>query len=107
MNLTYFLKQTDAITAQCSAEQLISFIHDVGRALPEHCRENFLKRLKAIGGKTENTSTKNAVNDSGFEEMYKLIRNNLTAIDLQEVAITGILNEEYDDWYDGSGEEFY
>ncbi len=51
MNLTNFLKQTDAITAQYSQEQLISFIHKIGRVLPEHCREDFLKRLKEAGGK--------------------------------------------------------
>ena len=31
MNLTNFLKQTDALTAQYSTEQLIAFIHDIGR----------------------------------------------------------------------------
>lgn len=107
MNLTNFLRQTDAITAQYSKEQLISFIHDFGRVVPEHCREDFLKRLKAIGGEIENTPTKDAVKDLGFEEMYKLVRNNLKTIDSQEVMINGILNEEYDEWYDDDSEEFY
>ena len=35
MNLTNFLKQTDTITAQCSREQLISLLHEIGRVLPE------------------------------------------------------------------------
>jgi len=107
MNLTNFLKQTDAITAQYSTEQLIAFIHDVGRVLPEYCREDFLKRLKAIGGITESTPTIGAVDELGFDETYKLIRNNLKTIDSQEVTINGILNEEYDDWYGDSNEEFY
>jgi len=106
MNLISFLKQTDTITAQYTTEQLISFIHDVGRVLPEHCRENFLKRLKAIGGKVENISTKDVVNDSGFYEMYNLVRNNLKTIDSQQIALNGILNAEYDDWYDDSDEMF-
>ena len=53
MNLTNFLKQTDALTAKYSKEQLVAFIHDIGRVLPEHGREDFLDRLKAAGGKSE------------------------------------------------------
>ena len=52
MNLTNFLKQTDALTAKYSKEQLVAFIHDIGRVLPEHGREDFLDRLKAAGGKS-------------------------------------------------------
>lgn len=107
MNLTNFLRQTDAITAQYSAEQLISFIHDIGRVLPEQNREDFLKRLKAAGGITETAPEKDAKNQPGFDEMYKLVREHLKTIDSQEVSIEGILNEEYDDWYDDSGEEYY
>lgn len=102
MNLTNFLKQTDEITAKYSGEQLKAFIHDIGRILPEHCREDFLRRLKAIGEKTkEKTKEEETVHE--FNESYKLIRNNLKVIDSQEVTIEGILNEEYDD----NGEEFY
>lgn len=107
MNLTNFLKQTDAITAQYSTKQLISFIHDIGRVLPESYREDFLKRLKAAGGKIDKESTKDAKNELGFNEMYKLVRNNLKIIDSQEITISSILNEEYDDWYDDCSEEFY
>lgn len=107
MNLTNFLKQTDALTAQYSAEQLASFVHDIGRVLPEHCREDFLKRLKAAGRTTEKESTKDAENELEFKDMYKLVRDNLKTIDSQEVTIGGILNEEYDDWYDDGSEEFY
>lgn len=107
MNLTNFFKQTDAITAQYSTKQLISFVHDIGRVLPESCREDFLKRLKAAGGETEKELAKDAENELGFSEMYKIVRNNLKVIDSQEVTISGILNEEYDDWYDDSDEEFY
>lgn len=107
MNLTNFLKQTDAITAQYSAAQLITFIHDIGRTLPEYCREDFLKRLKAVGGEAEKPSDKDEVKEFEFDEAYKLIRNNLKTIDSQEVTISGILNEEYDDWYDDDSEEFY
>lgn len=107
MNLTNFLNQTDTIIKQCSAEQLISFVHDLARTLPEHRREDFLKRLKAIGEETEKTSDRDKLGEFRFDEMYKHVRNNLKIIDSQEVTIVGILNEEYDDWYDDDSEEFY
>ena len=49
MNLTKFLKQTDTITSQYSTEQLMDFIHDIGRVCPEHRREDFLEMLKSAG----------------------------------------------------------
>ena len=107
MNLTSFLKQTDALTAQYSTEQLIAFIHDIGRVFPEHRREDFLKMLESVGNNTKKASNKNEAKDIDFDEMYSRIRDNLKSIDSQEVTITGILNEEYDDWYDNSSEEFY
>lgn len=108
MNLTNFLKQTDAITAQYSTDQLVSFIHEIGRVLPEHCREDFLNRLKLIGGEIEIKSNNDADNELEFSEMYKLVRHNLKIIDSLEVTINGILNEEYSYWYDDdSSEEFY
>ena len=107
MNLTNFLKQTDALTSQYSAEQLIAFIHDIGRVCPEHRREDFLEMLKFAGNRTGKASYKNEDKHIGFDEIYRHIRDNLKCIDSQEITITGILNEEYDDWYDDSDEEFY
>lgn len=107
MNLTNFLKQTDAITAQYSAEQLISFIHNIGRILPEYRREDFLERLKAIGGEKEQESAKETEGKLEFYEKYEYIKKNLTQINSQEIMLEAILNEEYDDWYDDNGEEFY
>lgn len=106
MNLTNFLKQTDVLTAQYSTEQLISFIHEIGRVLPEEYREDFLKRLKTIGEEKEKTTNKDEVKNSDFNNTYQLVRENLKKIDSQEITITGTLNEEYDDWYDDIAEEF-
>ncbi len=106
MNLVSFLKQIDAITAQYSAAQLISFIHDSGRLLPESGRDDFLKRLKAAGENTDKLSEKDNKRDSGLKNVYQRICGNLNKIDSQEVMLQGILNEEYDDWYDDDCEEF-
>lgn len=70
MNLTNFLKQTDALTAQYSTEQLASFIHAIGRGCPEHCREDFLKILKSVGNGEEKVSNKNEEKNIDFDEMY-------------------------------------
>lgn len=107
MNLTNFLKQTDVLTSKYSTEQLIAFIHDIGRACPEHRRDVFLEMLKSAGRQAEKEVNKNVKNDADFDEMYSHIRDNLKSIDSQEVTITAVLNEEYDDWYDNSDEEFY
>ena len=104
MNLTNFLKQTDALTSQCSTEQLIAFIHEIGRVCPEHRREGFLEMLKSAGRRTEKAASKM---ETDFDGMYSHIRDNLKSIDSQEITITAILNEEYDDWYDDCDEEFY
>ena len=107
MNLTNFLKQTDTLTAQYSTEQLIAFIHGIGRVFPEHRREEFLEMLKSVGNKAGKAPDQNEKKDTDFDEMYRHVRDNLKSIDSQEITITGILNEEYDDWYDDSSEEFY
>lgn len=107
MNLIDFLKQIDAITVQYSTAQLSSFIHDIGRILPEYYRKDFLRKLKEIGEETEKLPNQDGKKDLEFNEKYRLIRNNLKMIDSQEVTISGILNEEYDEWYSDSGEEFY
>lgn len=39
MNLIKFLKQTDTLTAQYSTEQLIAFIHEIGR-VPAQSRDS-------------------------------------------------------------------
>ena len=107
MNLINFLKQTDALTAEYSPEQLTAFIHEIGRVLPEHRREDFLKMLKSAGDKAGKSLDKNKETDIDFNEIYSRVRENLKSIDSQEITITGILNEQYDDWYGDSDEEFY
>lgn len=107
MNLTNFLKQTDALTARCSADQLAAFIHEMGRGFPEHRREAFLEMLKSVGNQAGTAPDKPGDTDIDFDEMYRHVRENLKRIDSQEITISGILNEEYDDWDDDCSEEFY
>ena len=76
MNLTNFLKQTDALTAQCSTEQLIAFIHEIGRGFPEHRREDFLEMLKLAGNQAGTEPNKNEERNIEFDEMYRHVREN-------------------------------
>lgn len=68
MNLTRFLKQTDVLTAKCSADQLTAFIYDIARTLPEYRREEFLERLRTVGESAHALSEKNAVNNDDFDK---------------------------------------
>ena len=106
MNLMNFLKQIETLTAQYSIEQLSIFIRDIGRVLPEEHREDFLQRLKTIG-EEKKTPDRDESENVAFYKTYQLVRENLKKIDSQEVTVTAILNEEYDDWYDDCGEEFF
>lgn len=107
MNLTNFLKLTDALTSQYSTEQLIAFIHDIGRVCPEHHREDFLEMLKSAGNGMSKISNENEDEHIDLSELYHHVRDNLKRIDSQEITITSIFNEGYDDWYDDGDEEFY
>lgn len=108
MNLTNFLKQIDALTAQYSKEQLISFVHDTGRVLPEKYRNDFLMRLKSAGEKSGKISNVDNRTNFGFDAVYQKVKDNLKKIDSQDVVITSGLNENYDEWYhDEDEEEFY
>lgn len=103
MNLTNFLKQTDVLTEKYSASQLALFIHETGRLLPEEHREDFLKRLRALGDAKEAA----AIEASGVsaDEVYENVKRDFDKIESEEVSIFCELNEEYDDWY--GGEEFF
>ena len=81
MNLTNFLKQIDALTAEYATEQLIAFVHEIGRVLPEHHRENFLEMLKSAGNGAGKASGKNEDKDRDFDERYRQIRDSLKSID--------------------------
>lgn len=87
MNLTNFLKQTDALTSQYSTEQLIAFIYDLGRVFPEHRREEFLGMLQSVGNKTGKASNRNESKDIEFDEMYRHVRENLKSIDSQKLRL--------------------
>jgi hypothetical protein len=106
MNLTHFLQQADEFMDRCTREQLCEILHDVCRALPEKNREDFLRQLRKRCENPEDKSSQEQTNGEDLQEQYQQLRSELKKIDSQEVVIVGVLNEEYDEWYD-EGEEFY
>lgn len=108
MNLTNFLKQIDRLTQKYSNEQLTSFIHEIGRILPEKEREDFLKRLKEAGGVRKAEQEGNTASCVlSADEIYEAVKKDFDRIESSEVSIAGDLNEEYDDWYDDGEELIY
>ena len=96
MNLMYFLKQADSLTARYTAGQLASFIHDGARVLPEKHRADFLKRLKeadAVGQDAQEKADRCSI--STFDSDYEAIKKNLETIETGEVSISSEYNEEY------------
>lgn len=63
MNLSKFLNQVDALAEQCDREQLVSFVHEMARVLPEEKRETFILRLEAM------------VQNKKMESVLKILRN--------------------------------
>ena len=53
MNLTRFLKEVENILDTMSSQQLMAFIHDMARTLPENQRNSFLNKLEKFGVKEE------------------------------------------------------
>lgn len=110
MNLVNFLKQMDAVAAQCTAKQLASFIHCIGRTLPECKREDFLERLKAIRAGMEDPCKDDEVK-SDFKETYNQVMENLEMIDSEEITISKEYDVEYynwsNDWYDEENGYYY
>lgn len=109
MNLTQFIKQTDAILINSPQEKLAEFIHDMARILPEHQRTDFLRKLHSITGEKPAADTKYLLqkhNIEDIQEKLRLFKEKIISIENGELCLVGSLNEEYDDWYSGPGEEF-
>lgn len=62
--------------------------------------------MKAAGEERKEHSKKKETEDVAFKKSYRRVKNNLKRIDSQEIAVGSILNEEYDDWYNSSCDEF-
>lgn len=109
MNLTQFLKKIDTIVMNSPQEKLTEFIHNIARTLPENQRSEFLEKLYEIAGEVSVEGKKHLPEDYNTEEIQRVLcqtREKLLLIENGELCLVGNLNEEYDDWYDSSEDEF-
>lgn len=105
MNLSRFLKEVDDITNTMSQSDLIRFIHDAARVLPESKRTDFLCNLSKRHKKSADNKPEQEDNKHIFIK-YESIKAELKRIESGKMCLVGFLNEEYDDWYNSSADEF-
>lgn len=102
MNLSMFLKSVDALSGTMENKQLVSFVHDIARVLPEGRRDDFLDRMRKCKGFADHEKEY----DQAEQRKYDELKDRLDKIENWEMCLSGELNEEYDDWYNTDEEEF-
>lgn len=110
MNLTEFMKKVDQISGSMPAENMSAFLHDYVRSIPESKREEFLERLSFFKG--ENVSPdymkkQDNLNKEQLKQDAKKIQKQLELIDSGELTLIEVMNEQYNEWYDSSDEEYF
>lgn len=106
MNLTRFLKEVENILDTMSSQQLMAFIHDMARTLPENQRNSFLNELEKIGVKEEGYKAEKGEENKKIQEQLNRLKENLTKIEEGVLCLEGSLNEMYDEWYNDDEDEF-
>lgn len=110
MNLTEFMKKADKLAMGMPSEKLAAFLHDYARSVPEYKREDFLERLSVFAEKKAGSDYVRQQEKNNKEQTIRKIGKiieQLEKIDSGELTLTELYNEEYDDWYNSSEEEFY
>lgn len=100
MNLPQFLKQVDKAAEKLSKEELSAFVHETARTLPETKRDVFLEKLKAVNKEIKEVTCE------GIASIDQVLKE-LQPIEEGKKCLTGTLNEEYNEWYDDSEDEFF
>lgn len=104
MNLREFLELVDYRTSEMEKNQLVNFIHNYARVLPEIDRFEFLKLLRKAMHE-QDVKQIDKVEREKLSQQFEELKIKLLDIENGNAYIYGELNEEYDDWYD-NGEEF-
>lgn len=108
MNLTQFLKKVDAGVSDMNREQMILFIHELARTLPENRRNHFLELMgsaQAEGSFAENMHAKDERMKCDLQADIKKAEKVLTEINDGNRCLDSEYNEEWDDWYNSDAEE--
>ena len=102
MHITDFLNQVDKLAASMTKAQLVEFVHDQARKLPESMRSDFLKELS---GDTDSSRSKSKEAGSATfpEDLIEEVYRDLERIRNSEVCLT----EEYAEGYNGNYNSWY
>lgn len=84
MNLSMFQKSVDTLSGTMENEQLISFIHDIARVLPESGRDDFLDRMRNCKGFIDHEKEYNQVEQKNYDEL----KDNLEKIESWEMSLS-------------------
>lgn len=106
MNLTRFLKEVENVSGTMSSQQLMAFIHDMARTLPENERNSFLNKLKKIAVNEEGYKEEKGEENKKIQEQLNILKENLTKIEEGVLCLEGSLNGMYDEWYSDDEDEF-
>ena len=106
MNLTRFLKEVENISGTMSSKQLMAFIHDMARMLPENERKTFLNKLKKIAVNEEGYKAEKGEENKKIQEQLNSLKENLTKIEEGVLCLKSFFNEMYDEWYSDDADEF-
>lgn len=106
MNLTTFLKNVDDYLHQSDKEQLSLVIHELARIYPEAERDQFLALMvrslrEAPDSETCSPHPQQLYSEADVEEVI----DSLDLIESGDIALDGVYNYEYDDWYNSSVDE--
>lgn len=102
MNLSKFLNSVDAYSDTMDKSQLISFVHNIARVLPESRRDDFLERMKNSTGSLDKGREYDKQNKRKFNDL----KDKLNKIEKWEMCLSGNINEEWDEWYNTDEDEF-
>lgn len=109
MNLPSFLKKVDSYTQGMTQDELRIFIHELARTLSGERREDFLEQLRTAASIREPDNGYEMSDSADKEKLVEQlhhIQDILLQIDEGVICLTSEINEEYDDWYNSSAEEF-
>lgn len=103
MHITDFLNQIDKLAASMTKAQLVEFVHDQARKLPESMRSDFLKELSGDTDNSRSKSKEAGSANSSPEDLIEDVYRDLERIRNSDVCFTEEYaegyNENYNSWY--------
>ena len=109
MNLPEFLRIVDSKASNMTQEQLMIFVHNLARTLPESKRLDFLTKLSNVNDISDTEKVVSEIEKDKIKELrinVEQIKQKLSLVKKGDLCLSGYLNEEYDDWYNSDEDEF-